>query len=199
MVLGITGSIASGKSSVAQEFERLGAVVVDADQLARAAVAPGSDGLDRLVKAFGGKILNTEGSLNRGYLADIVFADPEARKKLNEILHPAIAVLARSRLAELRTQPDIPLIVYEAPLLFEAGAQGRVDKVLVVRVDPHIQRQRLVQRDSLNGEEADNRIVAQMSQEEKLKRADYVIDNSGSLQEMKEQVVALWEELTALI
>lgn len=143
--------------------------------------------------------MNTEGSLNRGYLADIVFADPEARKKLNEILHPAIAVLARSRLAELRTQPDIPLIVYEAPLLFEAGAQGRVDKVLVVRVDPHIQRQRLVQRDSLNGEEADNRIVAQMSQEEKLKRADYVIDNSGSLQEMKEQVVALWEELTALI
>lgn len=196
MVLGITGNIASGKSSVAKEFERLGAVVVDADQLAREAVEPGSEGLNRLVKCFGKEILTADGLLDRSYLADIIFADHDARKRLNAIIHPAIAELAVTRLTELRNRSGIPLIIYEAPLLFEAGAEGRVDKVLVVRIDPQIQRQRLIKRDNLKTEDADNRISAQMSQEEKLKRADYVIDNSGSLTAMKEQVAHLWALLT---
>lgn len=196
MVLGITGNIASGKSSVAAEFERLGAAVVDADQLAREVVEPGSEGLSRLVELFGEEILTSDGDLNRSCLADIIFAAPDARKQLNGIVHPAIAELALSRLAELRNRPDIPLIVYEAPLLFETGAEGRVDKVLVVKINEDMQRQRLIERDKLSAEDADNRIAAQMSQDEKLKRANYVIDNSGTLEEMRIQAAALWEQLT---
>lgn len=192
MVLGITGNIASGKSSVAAEFKRLGAAVVDADQLAREVVAPGSDGLAQLVEHFGTEILTPDGDLNRSHLGDIIFTDSAARNALNAILHPAIANLALSRLTELCHRTAIPLIIYEAPLLFEAGAESRVDKVLVVTIDAGVQRQRLMKRDNLSVEDAEKRIAAQMNQDEKIKRADYVIDNSGSLEKMKEQVSNLW-------
>jgi dephospho-CoA kinase len=197
VVLGITGNIASGKSSVAAEFKRLGAAVVDADQLAREAVEPGSDGLARLVALFGEEILTSDGALNRSCLAGIIFTDPDARKQLNAIIHPAIAKLALSRLTELRNRTATSLIIYEAPLLFEAGAESRVDKVLVVKIDAEIQRQRLMKRDNLSVEDADIRIATQMDQDEKLQRADYVIDNSGSLERMKEQVESLWKNITS--
>lgn len=196
MVLGITGNIASGKSAVAEEFRRLGAVVVDADQLAREAVEPGSAALEQLVGVFGAAILDERGRLNRERLGDIVFADEKARQRLGDIVHPAIAELAEARLKALRRRPDIPLIVYEAPLLFEAGAQGRVDRVLVVRIDPRIQLQRLINRNGLEVEDAKKRMAAQLNQDEKLKRADYVIDNSGPWQETRVQVGELWNLLT---
>jgi len=192
VVLGITGNIASGKSSVAAEFKRLGATVIDADLLAREVVAPGSDGLTRIVALFGDKILTSDGDLNRSLLGDIIFADSHARRQLNAIIHPAIATLATSRLSELRKQASIPLIIYEAPLLFETGAESRVDKVLVVTIDMDVQRQRLMKRDNLSVEDAERRIAAQMNQDEKIKRADYIIDNSGSLGNMIEQVAGLW-------
>lgn len=197
MVLGITGNIASGKSAVAAEFKRLGATVVDADQLAREVVEPGCVILERLVQVFGAKILDADGSLRRDILAGMIFSDEDARRQLNAIIHPAIAELALSRLNELRQRQDVPLVVYEAPLLFEAGAQSRVDKVLVVRIDPEVQRQRLMQRDLVNADAADQRIAAQMSQDEKLKQADYVIDNSTSPRQMKKQVATLWKRLTS--
>lgn len=195
MVLGVTGNIASGKSYVAREFERLGAVVVDADQLAREAVAPGRPALAALVEIFGSEILRDDGHLNRDFLGRLVFADAEARKKLNAIVHPAIAELAEQRLNELRTRTDIPLIVYEAPLLFEAGAEGRVDRVLVVTIDPEIQLHRLMARDGLSETAARQRMEAQMPLQEKLARADYVIDNSHSLGELQQKVADLWDGL----
>ena len=194
MVLGVTGSIASGKSSVADRFAECGAVVVSADQLAREVVNPGSPTLALLVDEFGEEILTEGGSLNREALGKIVFADPDKRKQLESIVHPAIAHLAECRLADLRKAPE-DLIVYEAPLLFEAGGEKRVDQVLVVTVDPAVQEQRLIRRDGLSAAEARQRIEAQWPQAEKIRRADFVIDNSGTIQHMQAEVDALYRYL----
>ncbi|AMV71319.1 dephospho-CoA kinase [Desulfuromonas carbonis] len=196
MILGITGSIASGKSTVSAMFEARGAVLVSADQLAREAVRPGSATLARLVERFGAEILASSGKLDRARLGTMIFADPAARQDLNRIIHPAIAALAEEELAILR-RSGAPLVVYEAPLLFEAGASDRVDRVLVVTVDPEVQLQRLMRRDGLDAEAARQRVAAQMPQAEKLARADFVIDNSGSRKLTEDQVAALWTRLTA--
>lgn len=195
MILGITGNIASGKSTIAKAFAERGAALVDADQLAREIVAPGSPVLQQLVLRFGPEILQAGGALDRERLAGIIFADAQARADLNGITHPAIGRLAVERLQQLKADPQIPLVVYEAPLLFEAGAQGRVDKVLVVRIDPDVQLQRLMARDGLDLFAAQKRMAAQMPQAEKLARADYVIDNSGILGESLRQVERLWTQL----
>lgn len=195
MILGVTGNIASGKSSVAKEFKKRGAVIVDADQLARDVVRRGSATLAGLVATFGEGILRPDGSLDRKRLGDLVFADAGARAKLNAIVHPAIASLAVERLEELKKKSDCPLIVYEAPLLFEVKAENRVDKVLVVKVDEQEQLNRLMKRDGLSLSEAKKRVDAQMPQEEKLRRADYIIDNSAVFEKTQEQVERLWEKL----
>jgi dephospho-CoA kinase len=196
MVLGITGGIASGKSTVGDMFRKRGVPVVSADQLAREAVRPGSSTLARLVERFGKKILAADGSLARENLARLIFADEAARADLNAITHPAIAALAEGRLAELRNR-GATLIAYEAPLLFEAGAEGRVDQVLLVWVDPQVQLQRLMARDGLDETEARIRIAAQMPLAEKAARADFVIDNSGPPAVTEEQVAALFTRLSA--
>lgn len=190
LVLGLTGGIASGKSSVAAIFAELGAVVVSADQLARDAVAPGSTALRQLAGAFGPAILTPTGELDRKAMAKLVFADPVARERLNSITHPAIARLCAARLDELRAQ-GVPLVIYEAPLLFEAGAEQRVDRVLVVTVSPDLQRRRLAARDQLDDAAIAARIDAQWPQAAKVAQADYVIDNSGSLAQTRCQVAAL--------
>lgn len=196
MILGLTGSIASGKSSVADAFAECGAVLVSADQLAREIVNPGSPTLARLVDVFGPDISTPQGSLNREVLAQIVFADPGARSRLESITHPAIAHLADCRLGDLRkSQHD--LVVYEAPLLFEAGATGRVDQVLVVVVDPVVQLERLMLRDKLGEAEARQRIAAQWPQADKVQKADFVIDNSGPMEETRRAVAALYRYLSA--
>lgn len=195
LILGITGNIASGKSLIAGAFARKGAALVDADQLAREAVAPGSPVLRQLSAAFGVEILHDNGELNRDRLAQIIFADASARQELNRITHPAIAELATRRLEQLKDQPGVPLVVYEAPLLFEAGAEKRVDRVLVVSIDPQVQLRRLMARDGLEEAAARQRLAAQMPQQEKLARADYVIDNSGSVEEALRQVDTLWDKL----
>jgi len=150
LILGLTGGIGAGKSTVAAIFAELGATVVSADQL--------------------------------------------ARERLNAIVHPAIATLAESRLQELRRQ-QVPLVVYEAPLLFEAGAQGRVDRILTVVASPQLQEQRLCTRDRLDPDAARERIAAQWPQAEKVARADYVIDNSGDLAGTRRQVQSLYQQL----
>lgn len=195
MILGVTGNIASGKSSVCRELARRGAVVVDADQLAREVVAPGGPVLEQLVSVFGKDILKADGNLDRQCLGDLVFSDPSARDRLNAIVHPAIAALSVQRLQELR--PNASLIVYEAPLLFEVGAEARVDKVLVVTIEPDVQLDRLMERDGLDRQSAQQRIDAQMLQEQKIARADYVIDNSASKEETIAQVERLWPLLLA--
>lgn len=195
LILGITGNIASGKSTIAGRFAQLGAALVDADQLARDVVAPGSPVLQQLVEHFGSDILRPDGQLDRERLGSIIFADPAARQELNRIMHPAIGELAVERLRQLKNKADIPLVVYEAPLLFEAGAEGRVDKVLVVKIDPQVQLQRLMRRDMIDEQVARQKINAQMPQAEKLTRADYVIDNSGTVEEALRQVDELWGTL----
>ena len=196
MILGLTGGIASGKSTVADRFAALGAVVVNADLLAREAVAPGTAALAELAAAFGEAILTPQGALDRARLAEVVFDDTVARARLEAITHPAIAALAEARLAGLVAQGH-ELIVYEAPLLFEAGAEKRVDRVLLVLVDPQVQLARLMARDQLDEAAARARVAAQWPQADKVARADYVIDNSGSPEETARMVSALYGELKA--
>ncbi len=190
MILGVTGNIASGKSSVCRELARRGARVVDADQLAREVVAPGSSVLEQLVNSFGEDILTIDGSLDRKRLGDLVFSDPVARRHLNAIIHPAIAALSMQRLQQLRD--TTPLIIYAAPLLYEVGAEARVDKVLLVTIDPDVQLARLMERDGLDEQSARQRIAAQMPQEQKAARADYLVDNSASREETIAQIERLW-------
>ena len=194
-VLGITGGIASGKSRVTEAFRQLGAATLSADDLAREIVLPGSPVLGQLRERFGPRILAADGSLDREALAVVIFGDEKARRDLNAIMHPAIAQLAQAHLERLR-HTQAPLVVYEAPLLFEVGAERRVDAVLVVKVAPQVQLCRLMARDGLDETAARLRIAAQMPQEDKLARADYVIDNSGSPAQTQVQVRDLFRKLT---
>jgi len=197
LILGITGNIASGKSTVAKELARRGAVIVDADQLAREVVESGSSSLKKMVKVFGTEILQNDGHLDRDKLGQMVFADVKVRAMLNRIVHPEIAKKSIEQLQELKQRIDIPLIVYEAPLLFEVGAEKRVDKVLVVKIDPEEQLKRLMERDRFPAASAQQRIVAQMPQQQKLTQADFVIDNSGSVAETLKQIDILWPQLVS--
>ena len=192
-VIGLTGGIASGKTSVAAFLERLGAAVVDADLLAREVVEPGEKALDKIVAAFGSGVLNGDGSLNRAALAEIVFSDPAARRTLEAITHPAIRARAEEKLAALREQ-GVPAVFYVAPLLIEAGNSHRVDEIWVVYLDRESQLARLMARDSLDRDAALKRIASQMPMEEKKKLGRIVIDNSGTREELEAQVRRLWSE-----
>ncbi len=190
--VGLTGGIGSGKSAVADLLAEHGAVIVDADLLAREAVAPGSIGLARVVEEFGPAVLNPDGSLDRAALGELVFADPRARARLNAIVHPRVRELAA--LAEQAAAPDA-VVVHVIPLLVETGQQGAFDLVVVVDVDPDTQLRRVIARDGLTGEQAAARIAAQATREQRLAAADLVIDNSGSPAQLAAQVAAVWAGL----
>lgn len=189
-VIGLTGGIASGKSTVAGIISAHGIPVIDADQLARDAVVPGSLGLCQIVEAFGPTVLNEDGTLDRTVLAERIFSDPLAREKLESILHPAIKVLAEKRLQEL-SQSGEKIAFYMAPLLIEAGATDRVDEIWVVYVDRETQLARIQKRDSVSRENAEKRLAAQMPMDEKAAYGRIVINNRGNLQELKEMVEAV--------
>ena len=190
-VIGLTGGIASGKSMVANILERLGATVIDADQLARKVVAPGESTYHALVAEFGEGILNPDRTINRPLLGKIVFADPEARRRLEAITHPAIGHRAEQRLAELR-QAGTQIVFYVAPLLIEAGITARVDEVWVVYLDEATQLKRLMARDGTGRDDALRRIAAQMPMEEKKKYGRVVIDNRGTPEDTEQQVREIW-------
>jgi dephospho-CoA kinase len=196
MILGVTGGIACGKSLVTSILRQLGAAVVSADELAREVVAPGSATLARLLEHFGPGILLPSGELDRPALGALVFADPQQRAVLNAITHPAIAALSLARLAQLAAA-DWPLVVYEAPLLYEVGAESRVDAVLVVTVPETQQLQRLMARDQLSEAAARERIAAQLPQAEKAARADFVIANDATVAALEAQVKALFLRLAS--
>ena len=164
--------------------------MVSADQLAREAVRPGSPALAELVVLFGADILTADGHLDRQAVAEIVFADPAARRKLEAVTHPAIARLAEERLDELRAAGQ-SLVIYEAPLLFEAGAAGRVDLTLVVLVEPAVQLERVMRRDRCDAGAARARIQAQWPQADKVAKADFVVDNSADFEIARRAVSAL--------
>lgn len=197
MILGVTGGIACGKSTAVTVLAQAGAVVVSADELARRLVQPGSPVLRQLVERFGQRIVAADGSLDRSELGRIIFKDDAARRDLDAIMHPAIAALSRQELerARQRAEAAATIVVYEAPLLFEAGAEERVDKVLVISVDEQIQLQRLMARDQCDETTARQRIAAHMAQKEKIRRADYVIDNSGDMVTLRRTVLELYREL----
>jgi dephospho-CoA kinase len=177
---------------VAGMLERLGGVVVDADQLAREVVMPGEPAYNAIVAEFGEGILNPDRSINRRTLGKIVFADSSARDSLERITHPAIAGLAESKLADLR-KAGTRIVIYVAPLLIEAGVTSRVDEVWVVYADPEAQVMRLMQRDGIDRTQALQRLAAQMPMEEKRKYGKIVIDNRGTPEETERQVLEIWK------
>ncbi len=180
---GLTGGIGSGKSEVARRFAQRGVPVVDADTLAREVVAPGSEGLSAIVQAFGSGYIDASGHLDRRGIARVVFADQAARDRLNRIVHPRVARLAEQRLADLAGRGNA-LVCYEAPLLVETGNASAFRPLVVVAAPESLQVLRAMRRDDAREDEVTARIRAQLPLEEKAKMADFVIDNSGTLEEL---------------
>ena len=177
LLVGLTGGIATGKSTVSDVFRRLGCIVIDADQLAREVVAPGEPALATVVRDFG-DVLAPDGSLDRKKLAAIVFADPARRRRLEGILHPAIRGRFDARLEALARDGFDGIVVFDAPVMIESGGYKHMDRLVVVVTDEATQRARLVARDA-DAADGERRIASQMPLAEKVKLADYVIDNSG--------------------
>ena len=192
--IAITGGAGSGKSTVARMFRELGAPVLDADAAARDAVAVGTPAWQELRCLFGEQFFNPDGSLNRPKVAQVVFTDPEARSRLNAIVHPRVAAELQAKLQELEQQ-GAPLAMVEVPLLFEAGLAGAYNRVIVVYVDPDDQIQRLQDRDGRGAEEIAGLLKAQWTLRDKAAQADYLVDNRGPLSATREQVQQIWHEL----
>jgi dephospho-CoA kinase len=192
-VIGLTGGIATGKSSIARFFQAKGAQVIDADQLAREAVEPGSRGLAAVVGAFGKEILTADGRLDRTRLGSLVFADSRKRCQLEGILHPEIKRLAEERIA-FAAETGHRVVFYVAPLLMEAGGADRVDEVWVVTIRPEVQLERLMQRNGIRRDEAQQIIDSQMPLAEKEKYGRIVIDNSGTPEETSRRLAEIWAQ-----
>jgi dephospho-CoA kinase len=190
--VGLTGGIGAGKSEVSQRLAAHGAVIIDADAIAREVVEPGTPGLAQVVAAFGPEVLLPDGSLDRPRLGDIVFADPDLRARLNAIVHPLVG--ARMRELEESASPG-SIVVHDVPLIAENNMASAYDLVVVVDVPPRLQLDRLVRHRDLTREQARARMAAQASREQRLGIAGIVVDNSGSLAELDRQVRDLWIEL----
>ena len=195
--VGLTGGIATGKSYVTQRLHEAGLPTIDADRLAREAVAPGSSGLAAVVARFGPEVLTDGGSLDRARLGAIVFADPDARADLEAIVHPEV----RNRIARWQSQlADYGYtgpIVADIPLLFETGRTGDFEVIVVVACDPALQRRRIMERDGLTAEAADQRLAAQWPIDMKVRQADYVVRTDGTFADTDAQVEALVRQLHA--
>jgi dephospho-CoA kinase len=198
--VGITGGVATGKSTVAALFRDLGAVVLSADEIAREVLAPGTPALEEVVHRFGSEMLHPDGTLNRARLGTLIFANPEARHALEAITHPRILALMKERL-QAATEKHGPkaIIVAEVPLLYEVGMESWFDAVLVVAASEPTQIARLRARDSLSEAEARQRIASQRPLSEKIARADYVIWNEGDPKQLAEAVKAVWRKLSAAV
>jgi dephospho-CoA kinase len=193
-VVGLTGGIASGKTFVAEILASLGAVIIDADILARQVVEPGEPAYHAVVRRFGDGILRPDGSLDRKALGRIVFSDAAARRELEGMIHPAVAELAGRRLNEERLK-GTPVVFYMVPLLFEARLASMMDEIWVVSVGEEAELARLMKREGIDREEALRKIASQMRMEEKVARADVVIDNSGAPDETERAVGVEWKKL----
>lgn len=192
--VGLTGNVASGKSSVARVWEANGAALIDADVLARRAVAPGSPGLEKVRAAFGDAVVGADGQLDRAALRRIVFSDPEARRRLEAIVHPEVARLRSLEEARLEKQ-DTAIVVHDIPLLFEVGLQDELDLIVLVDAPREVRARRLVGDRGLTSDEAWQMIDAQMPASAKRGRADIVIDNAGTLAELESEAEDVWREI----
>jgi dephospho-CoA kinase len=195
-LVGLTGGIASGKSAVAKILEQLGAAVINADDLAREVVEPSKEAWKEIIDAFGTGVLQADQTLDRAKLRTLIFNNPDARKKIESIIHPRVRALAEKRMIE-RGAAGYSVIVYEVPLLFEGNLHEWLRPVILVACDVNTQRTRLQKRDHLTESEAQKHIDAQMSLAEKRRLADYVIENNGTLEELENQVKAVLEKINA--
>jgi dephospho-CoA kinase len=197
--IGLTGGIGSGKSMVAQRLRDLGAVVVDADAIAREVTAPGGPAYAAIVRAFGQSALRSDGSLDRKALAARVFADEAARRQINALTHPHIRRRMAEEAARLEAAPGVEVVVFDIPLLLETtdGRDLGLEGVVVVTAADSVRIARLTARDGLTPADARQRLDAQMPLAQKVARADWVIDNSGPAEQTREQVLRLWEALLA--
>ena len=196
-LIALTGGIASGKSTIRERFATLGAHVFDADQFARDVVEPGTPALARIRERFGDRVIAEDGSLHRAALGAIVFADPDARAALEDIVHPAVQARAREQFARVRATDPHAVLVYEIPLLTEIGAVTGWDAIVLADADAEVRRERLIRLRGMEPEEAARRIASQADDSARRKAATHVIDTTGSLAETHAQVEAVWRELTA--
>ncbi len=190
-LIGLTGGIASGKSTVAKLLASYGAETIDADQVARDVVAPGSEGLSEVIKEFGSEVLMESGELDRVVLGRIVFEEPSKRKRLEEILHPLI----KQRTNQLLAEASSPVVVYAVPLLVEANVDYPFDMILTVEAGVANQIERMVRSRGFSEEDAMKRISAQASESARRERADMVIDSSGSREQLEKQIALLWPKI----
>jgi len=197
LVVGLTGGIVSGKSTVALMFKDLGAKIVDADKLGHSVILPHKPAWEKIVKIFGKDILQNDLTIDREKLGKIVFANQSLLKKLNDITHPEITKIIKKEIDSLKnkTYNQKKILIIDAALIYEAKIDRLMDKIIVVYIDEDEQIKRLIKRNNLSKDEALQRIKSQMPMKEKVKMADYVIDNSNSLDKTKKQVEKIWKNL----
>jgi dephospho-CoA kinase len=195
LIVGLTGGVASGKTAVSQVLKEEGAYIIDADQIARELVQPHKPAWNELIRAFGQEILQEDGSIHRKKLADKVFADPKERKLLNRVLHPRIREEMGRRTREIGRKDPEAIVVIDAALLVELGDHRGMEKIIVVASTERQQIERLQDRDGLDEEEARKILSSQMAADEKLKVADFVIRNEGSLNEVRRRTKEVFQEL----
>lgn len=195
LLVGLTGGIATGKSTVSAMFAHLGARVIDADVLAREVVAPGQPPYAQIIKEFGAEVLQDDGDLDRKRLGAIVFGDPVKRKRLEEITHPAIRKRQERILSALEAEAVEGIVIWDAALLIESGGQKDMDRVVVVVTDPATELERLIARDQIPKDEARRRVASQMPVSVKAKFADYLIDNSGPRAQTEARVREVYAKL----
>lgn len=194
MRIGLTGGIAAGKSMVSELLAELGAWILDADAISREVVEPGTEGLKAVAAEFGEKVLTSEGKLDRRALGAEVFGDPQKLERLNGILHPIIKAEMLKRAAEIEEQHPKDIVIFDVPLLIESGWQDVADEVWLVSAPVEQRMRRIAMRDGLDEKQAMERISAQMTDEQKAKYADVIINNGGSIQELEERVTKLYAE-----
>lgn len=192
--IGLTGGIATGKSTAAKLLRDLGLPVIDADQLARDVVSPGSDGLKAVIESFGEELLNQDGGLDRKALGRIVFTSDEQLEKLESLLHPLIESKRAEEKRRLESE-NVEMAFYDVPLLFETDMQDEFDKIILIYADQDTQVQRMKERDQLSEAEILQRIKSQIPIEEKKKKSDFVVINSGSIADLKNQLVQVVSEI----
>jgi dephospho-CoA kinase len=196
--VGLTGGIASGKSTVGRMFGELGCKVIDSDRITRQLFEAGTPVNAKVVETFGPRVVASDGSINRAVLGELVFQNPDQRQKLNSIVHPAIKERQNEFLSQAAAQDARAIGIVEAALIVEVGTYRDYDKLIVVTCSPKVQRERLRERSGLTPEQIESRIASQMPMEEKMKVADFVIDNSGDIVSTRQQVEEVYRQLRAI-